>query len=118
MALDAASGLDALMADDKLLAIAIDAAREASELGLRIGKPAVWATMLTKFLSVTMLKLGVSIARKRSAEGVRYIDHHFGRKLHAQNVAMAEAIIDLAREKASEHRALDLLLTRLREVPT
>jgi 2-dehydropantoate 2-reductase len=114
MALDAAGGSDALLADDALLALAIDAAREGHELSLRIGKAAGWAGLLTRFVGPRMLRVGLAVARSHSPEAVAYVEEHFGHKLHAQNVAMAEAMIQLAREKETPHDALDRLLARLK----
>jgi hypothetical protein len=56
----------------------------------------------------------VAVARKRYPEAFAYVEDHFGRKLHAQNLVMAKAMVDLAHEKRSPHDALDALLTRLR----
>jgi hypothetical protein len=57
---------------------------------------------------------GPGLSRKRYPEAFAYVEDHFGRKLHAQNLVMAKAMVDLAHEKRSPHDALDALLTRLR----
>jgi 2-dehydropantoate 2-reductase len=109
MALDVGGGVDGLMADEALVELAIRAAGEGHELAQRIGKVASWATLLTKFVTKTTLKIGVGLAKQKSSEAVFYVDEHFGRKLHAQNVAMARAIVDLAKEKGTPHEALEEL---------
>ena len=62
-----------------------------------------------------MLRVGLAVAKNRSPEAVAYVEEHFGHKLHAQNVAMAEAMIQLARKKDTPHDALERLLERLKE---
>ena len=113
MALDVGGSIDGLLGDDELLDLALSAAGEGAELSHRIGKVAPWATLLTKFLNRTTLKIGVGIAKHQSPEAVRYVDEHFGRKLHAQNVQMARSIVELAKAKGSPHAALADLRDRL-----
>jgi len=115
MALDVAGGSDALLADKALLELALDAAREGLSLSRQIGKAAAWAGLLTKFVGPRMLRIGLALARSSSPEAVAYVEEHFGHKLHAQNVAMAEAMTQLAWEKQTPHDALDRLLARLTE---
>jgi 2-dehydropantoate 2-reductase len=81
-----------------------------------VGKAEPWATMLLRFVGPLTLKVGVGVARSRAEEAVRYVEHHFGRKLHSQNVAMATRIVELAREKGTRRVALEQLLERLRAV--
>lgn len=114
MGLDVAGGVDALMADRALLALAVDATTEGRALGRAVGTPEAWVSTLLHFVGPRLLKLGVSMARSRSPEALHYVDEHFGRKLHAQNVAMAEAMVDLARETGTPHAHLTELLGRLR----
>jgi hypothetical protein len=114
MALDAAGGIDAALGDDALLALAFHAADEGRELGKHVGKAEAWASMLLRFVGPMTLKVGVGLARSRAPEAVAYVEQHFGRKLHAQNVAMAEKIVDLAMRKGTRHDALAKLLELLR----
>jgi 2-dehydropantoate 2-reductase len=114
MALDVAGGVDALLDDHALVRLAVEAAHEGAELAARLGKVATWASMLVKFVGPTTLKIGVGIARHSSPEAVRYVEDHFGRKLHVQNVRVAETIVRLAEEKGTPHLALSELLERLR----
>jgi hypothetical protein len=72
--------------------------------------------MLLRFVGPFTLKVSVGLARSRAEEAVRYVERHFGRKLHAQNVAMASRIVDLATEKFTRRDALQRLLQRLRDV--
>ena len=72
--------------------------------------------MLLRFVGPFTLKMSVGVARSRAEEAVRYVEQHFGRKLHAQNVAMAAQIVELAKEKGTPHAALSQLLEKLRTV--
>ena len=114
MALDAARSLDALLADPALLSLALDATREGRELGQAVGKAEAWASTLLRFIGPRMLKIGVGMARSRSPEALAYAEQHFGHKLHAQNVAMAEQMVDLARDKGTPYARMAELLVRLR----
>jgi ketopantoate reductase len=116
MALDVAGSAEALLADDALLSLALDAAAEGRELGKSVGKAEAWAAMLLRFVGPRALKMGVGLARSRAPEAVLYAEQHFGRKLHAQNVAMAGRMIDLARDKGVAAPALAELYARLKGV--
>jgi 2-dehydropantoate 2-reductase len=116
MALDAAGSIDGVLQDEALLALALEAADEGRELGRAVGKAEAWAAMLLRFVGPFTLKMGVGIARSRAEEAVRYVERHFGRKLHAQNVAMAARIVEMAAERGTRHEALGRLLAKLREV--
>ena len=114
MALDAAGGIDAVLRDEALLDLAIAAAEEGRELGRAIGNAEAWASTLLGFVGRRTLTIGAAIARRRSPEGCRYVEEHFGRKLHAQNVLMAERMVELAVAKGLRHDALTKLLSTLR----
>jgi hypothetical protein len=113
MALDAAGSIDGVLHDEGLLALALEAADEGRELGRAVGKAEAWAAMLLRFMGPFTLKVSVGMARSRAEEAVRYVERHFGRKLHAQNVAMATRIVELAAERGTRHDALERLLARL-----
>jgi 2-dehydropantoate 2-reductase len=113
MALDAGHGVERLLGDDALVDLAIRAAGEGHELARKIGKAAPWAALLLKFVTKTTLKLGVGLAKQKSPEAIFYVEEHFGRKLHAQNIAMARAIVELAKSKGTPHAALEELAERL-----
>jgi ketopantoate reductase len=115
MGLDAAGSLDALLADRALLALAVDAAAEGRALGKAVGRAEPWASTLLRFVGPTMLRVGLGLARTRAPEAVAYAEQHFGRKLHAQNVAMAEKMIDLA-ESLARARGAELPSDRMREL--
>ena len=114
MGLDAAGGIDALLGDEAMLDLSLRAAAEGATLAHRVGKVATWASVVLRFVGPTTLKLGVALARSRAPEAVAYVEAHFGRKLHAQNVAMADAIVELARERDVPHDAMIELTARLR----
>jgi len=113
MGVDAAGSVDQLLADRPLLKIALDAVDEGLVLARRVGRTPAWLDLLTRFSGPLALKVGIGIARSRAPEALRYVDEHFGRKLHAQNVVMARAIVALADEKGTPSDALRLLLARL-----
>jgi hypothetical protein len=113
-ALDAAGSIDALLGDHELLDLALRGKDEGAELARAIGRVVGWAGLLLKFASPMTLKIGVGIARKTSPEACAYTEEHFGRKLHAQNQAMAEKMADLAEQKGTPHEAIDRLVARLR----
>jgi ketopantoate reductase len=117
MALDVAGGVDALLADGALVELALRAADEGRALAQRIGKVAGWAAILTKFVGKTTLKLGVGLAKRQAPEAVFYVEEHFGRKLHAQNVAMARAMVALAARHGTARAALSELTARLESRP-
>lgn len=113
MGIDTAGGIDALLGDTSLRNLALRAAREGMELSRSIGQAAGWVDALARFMGPTSLRLGVAIGKSRYPEAFAYAERHFGRKLHAQNVVMAGAMVDLAREKHIPHEALDELQSRL-----
>lgn len=113
LGLDAAGSIDLLLSDEATLGLALRAAAECATLARRVGKVATWASLVLRFVGPTTLRLGIALARARAPEAVAYVEEHFGRKIHAQNVVMAEAIALLAREKGVTHAAIDELLARL-----
>ena len=113
MALDAAGGIDSLLADHGLLDLALDAAAEGRELGRTVGKAEPWASTLLRFMGPHLLRMGIGLARSRAPEAVTYVEEHFGRKLHAQNLAMAARMVDLAEGKGVPSVALRELLARM-----
>jgi len=113
MAIDAAGGLDAALRDADLRALALEAIDESAELGRAIGKPEPWAGLLLRFVGPLTLRAGVAMAHARAPEVLAYIDDHFARKLHRQNVEMGAAMVELARERGLRSEALERLLARL-----
>jgi 2-dehydropantoate 2-reductase len=114
MALDVGGSVDAVLTDSALLSLALEAAAEGRELGRVLGKAEAWASTLLRFAGPLALRLGVGVVRSRSPEIIGYVEKHFGRKLHAQNVVMAERIVELATERGTRRAALTKLLARLR----
>jgi 2-dehydropantoate 2-reductase len=113
-AIDAGGGIDALLADKELLGTAIDASKETDALAKKVGRPAAWAGILTKFVGPFTIKPGIALARKLSPEAVRFIEQHFGPKLHAQHLAMGEAILALGRDRGQTMPALGRLMAAVR----
>ncbi len=116
MGMDIAGSIDALMSDKKLLRLAIDAVNEAGQLAKVVGAPAAWADLLLHFVGGFTLKAGVALARMRSPEAVQYVEEHFGRKLHAQNLKIGRAMVDLAENKGIRAEQILALYNRLNEV--
>jgi len=117
MGIDAAGTIDALLDDRALLRLSLDAVTEGLALASRVGTAPPWVGMLARFVGPMTLRIGIGLARSRSPEALRYVDDHFGRKLHPQNVVMARAIVALAREKGTASVALEKLSARLDAVP-
>jgi hypothetical protein len=113
-AIDAGGGVDGVLAHPELFATAIEAARESDELGRKVGKVASWAHLLTRFVGPYTLKPAVALARGLVPEAVRFADTHFGPKLHAQHLAMGDAILELGREHGQAMPALARLMDTLR----
>lgn len=116
MGMDIAGSIDALMSDKKLLRLAIDAVNEAGQLAKVVGAPAAWAEMLLHFVGPFTLKAGIGLARMKSPEAVLYVEEHFGRKLHAQNLKIGKAMVNLAENKGVRAEQLHALYTRLSSV--
>jgi len=112
--LDAGHGIDGVLADKPLFDTALAAAKECEALAKKIGKVAPWAHLLTRFVGPYTIKPGVALARRIAPESVRFVERHFGPKLHGQNVALAETILLLGKQQGLEMPGLDKLLQRLR----
>ena len=115
MGIDAGGTIDALLEDRELLDLTLGAIKEGLTLGGRIGQGASWLGMLKPFIGPRMLRIGLSLGRKSSPEAFAYVEKHFGRKLHAQNVRMGEAVIELAKSRGTPHASMIGLLERLKE---
>jgi ketopantoate reductase len=113
LAIDAAGSIDALAGDKKLLKLAFDAISEGRALAERYGALPGWVRMLDRFGGPVAAKVGLALGRKRSPEMVSFVDEHFGRKIHAQNVAMGRELLELAAEKKMNAAALRLLVDRV-----
>ncbi|WP_394845605.1 hypothetical protein LZC95_52315 [Pendulispora brunnea] len=127
MGIDVMGTIDELLADKDALDLVLRAANEARQLGHEYGKPTIWAEWFVRFTSRSMLgswapkgmvanslRMAVAFARRRSPEGVAYVEEHFGRKLRAQNLDMAEKMVELFRERDRPHEAMAELRDRLR----
>ncbi len=113
-AIDAGHGVDGVLGDKPLLDTALSAAKECEMLAKKIGKVAPWTQLLTRFVGPYTIKPGVTMARRVAPETVRFVEKHFGRKLHAQHLAMGESIRDLGREHGLDMPQLDQLMQILR----
>lgn len=114
-AIDAGHGVDGTLADKDLLDTALAAAKECEGLAKKIGKVAPWTQLLTRFAGPYTIKPGVSLARKVAPETVRFVEKHFGRKLHSQHLAMGDTIREIGREHGVEMPQLERLLQILRK---
>ena len=115
-AIDAAGGVDALLENEELFQLAIDGVKEARGLAKMIGEPATWANLLLPFVNAFTLKAAVGLAKSRSPEAVFYVEEHFGRKLHAQNLTMARWMTNAASYYATDDDQLRALYNRLQAV--
>jgi 2-dehydropantoate 2-reductase len=113
-AIDAGGGIDGLLADRELFATVIEAARESDALGQKVGKVASWAHLLTRFVGPYTLKPAVTLARGIVPEALHFAEAHFGHKLHAQHLAMGEAILELGSAEGQPMPALGRLMDALR----
>lgn len=109
-AIDAGRGIDGVLADKTLFDTALAAAKECDTLAKKIGKPATWAQVLSRFVSPYTIKPGVAFVRKLAPETVRFVEKHFGPKLHAQHVALGNAIQNLGKEHSLEMPELKNLM--------
>ena len=78
-----------------------------------LGKAEPWASTILSFARPFLLKVGVGIARSRAPETLTYVDRHFVQKLHAQNIAMGQRIIELAKSRDARSESLERLVARL-----
>jgi len=113
-AIDVGRGVDGVLTDKELLATVLDAARECDVLGKTIGKVASWAYLLMRFVGPYTLKPGVAMARSLAPESVRFVETHFGPKLHGQHLAMGDTILALGKEQGQPMPALTRLMDTLR----
>jgi 2-dehydropantoate 2-reductase len=113
-AIDAAKGIDGVLADKVLLDTALAAAKECEGLAKKIGKVAPWAQVLSRFVGPYTIKPGVALARKLAPETVRFVERHFGPKLHEQHLALGDTISTIGREHGMEMPELDLLMKLVR----
>jgi 2-dehydropantoate 2-reductase len=116
-AIDAGRGIDGVISDKLLFDTALAAAKECDTLAKKIGKAATWAQVLSRFVGPFSIKPGVALARKLAPETVRFVEKHFGPKLHAQHVALGDTISELGREHGVEMPELGRLMQLVRLAP-
>ncbi|AUX25267.1 oxidoreductase [Sorangium cellulosum] len=110
-AIDAGGGVVGLASDPRVLGAARGATRECTALADRLGKVAPWAKLLTRLAGPLTLKPGIQIARHLFPEALRFVDTHFGPKLHAQHLAMGATILALGREHGVRLPSLEQLMS-------
>ncbi len=111
LALDAAGGtVDDVLARGDVLDAMFAALRETRALAGRLGTSAPWAGTLARFASPLTLRVGVRLARSMSPEGVAFAERHFGQKTHAQNLAVARALVALLDDARLPRLALARLI--------
>jgi 2-dehydropantoate 2-reductase len=113
VAIDAGGGIDGVLSNKVVLDAALEGARECEALAHRLGKLAPWAGLLTRFVGPFTLKPGVVLARRLFPEAVRFVDLHFGPKLHEQHLAMGATILAMGREHGVSMPALERLMALL-----
>lgn len=113
-AIDAGAGVDGVLADKELFATVLEAAKECDALARKLGRVASWAELLTRFVGPYTLKPGIALAKSVAPEAVRFVETHFGPKLHAQHLAMGDSILALGRGHGVPMPALARLVDTLR----
>ncbi|WP_437765110.1 2-dehydropantoate 2-reductase N-terminal domain-containing protein [Sorangium sp. So ce281] len=112
-AIDAGGGASALLENDGVLRTVIEATRESVALADRLGKVAPWTKLLLRCIGPLTLKPGIALVRLLAPEFLRFLDVHFGPKLHAQHLAMGAAVLEMGRERGVSMPALERLLAHL-----
>ena len=116
VALDAGGGTAAsVLADKDLLKDTFAAMKEAQELAAKVGPLASWANLLLKFATPLSLKIGIKLAETAAPEAVRFVEIHFGQKVHEQHLKLGAYIVELGRKYGVETGAVERLLGRLRK---
>lgn len=117
-AIDAGGGIDGVLSDKALLSTVIEAAKESDALAMKLGRVAPWAHYLTKFVGPLTLKPGVALGRRLVPEAVRFVEAHFGPKLHEQHIAMGASILALGHEQGVSLPALERLMLQIESRPS
>ncbi|WP_437597287.1 ketopantoate reductase family protein [Sorangium sp. So ce590] len=110
-AIDAGGGVSALLENEGVLGTALEATRECVALADRVGRVAPWTKLLTRALGPSTLKPSVALVRLVAPEALRFLDAHFGPKLHAQHLAMGATVLSMGREHGVSLPALERLMT-------
>lgn len=110
LGLDAAGTAQAVLARKELLRAVFAALGETKQLATRVGPIARWANVLLEFATPLSLRVGVRLAERASPEAIHFVESHFGRKVHGQNVEMARQIVQLGRDHGVPCDALARLL--------
>jgi len=115
LALDAGGGTVAsVLADKDLLKDTFAALKDAQELAAKVGPLPPWAGMLLKFATPLALKVGIKLAETAAPEAVRFVEIHFGQKVHEQHLKLGRYILELSRKYGTKTGALERLLERTR----
>jgi ketopantoate reductase len=110
LGIQAAGGSIAKLLDDgALLRLSLDAAKETRALAKTIGELAGFAGLLLSFAGPFTIRAGIKLVRGRAPESLVFLEKHFGGKLVGQNVAMFEAIKELARQRGMPIHSLERL---------
>lgn len=99
MGLAVRGSVSAAMDDDDLLALVFHAMTEMELLARDLGPAPPWLGMLTKFIGPRMLKVGVGIAERTSAEALRYVDVHFGKSRVPSTRALADETLAVCKSR-------------------
>ncbi len=113
MGIAVAGSVDALLADEALLALAVESCREGREIGRRIGRPDPMAALGAALATPTTLRFAFAALGRLSPEAIFYAEEHFGRKLRKQHLVMAQEIAALAHAKGVAGVAFEELARRL-----
>jgi ketopantoate reductase len=94
--LDAAGGtVELALKQPALVKLALAAVQECRSVAQHVGEVPRWAGLLGRFVGPRALRAGVGIAQRTFPESVLFVEKHFGRKTHAQNVLLAREVISI-----------------------
>jgi ketopantoate reductase len=113
LAVGAAGGSEAALADNALLTLAQEAADEGRRLGSTFGVVEPWASILPRFVGPSILRAAAALTRAHLPETLTYIDSHFASKLEQQSRLLGARILELAKQKGAQCEAFEQLMRRL-----
>ncbi len=113
MGLAGKGSVSAAMDDDGLVALVLAAMTETELLARDLGPAPPWLGLLTKFIGPRILKVGVGIAERTSAEALRYVDVHFGNTRIPSARALADEALAVCKARGIPTTSLTELRARM-----
>ncbi len=78
-----------------MLDIASKAVRECRSIANTIGQVPAWAATAANLMRPASLRATIAMATMTYPEAIRFVERHFGRKTHVQNLGLAQDVIAL-----------------------